>query len=474
MSDTDEARARVTLRDRFIAWVSRMLRLAFFRSVENVGELPPRGRLILAASHLNGFVDPVLMVARVGMLPRFLAKATLWDVVPARPALRFARIIPVQRRVDAGDATDNTSMFASAVGALRDRQVLALFPEGTTHDDATVRPMRTGAARIALEAAAAGLDDVCIVPIGIVYEDKVAVRGRVLVHIGDPISVPATNDDVTSPCEDLVEPDHVAVRQLTDQVQEAIRDLTPDFDSNEQAFALSTAASISLLHVGKGETAAPLADITERARQLSKAPADDVANLIDQTARYQMMLGALRISDGDLVADHRIRTLFRRVVLLGILLVVLAPFALVGLFANIIPVVIVLTVGLIPVAPVSKGTIRFLTAALVFPVTWAVIAIWSFDAGRAAAVVRDLTLPLEPVFSSLLGDRTGWVPSLVVFISLPLLGMLALVFAERFWRLLRDVVITRAMSDRRGQIPAARARRDSVETLVTTLLDPHE
>ena len=76
--------AATAVRDRFLAFVKRVLARSFFQSVEVEGAAPDRGPVILAASHLNGFVDPVLLVAQLGRLPRFLAKATLWNVVPAR------------------------------------------------------------------------------------------------------------------------------------------------------------------------------------------------------------------------------------------------------------------------------------------------------------------------------------------------------------------------------------------------------
>ena len=127
-----------------------------------------------AASHLYGFVDPVVLVARLGHLPRYLAKATLWKTAVARPLLNFARVIPVHRRAD-GATEDNAAMFADAVGALREGSMLAVFPEGTTHDDPSIRPLRTGVARIALQAAGSGVEGVRIVPVGVTYEDKVAV-----------------------------------------------------------------------------------------------------------------------------------------------------------------------------------------------------------------------------------------------------------------------------------------------------------
>ena len=172
-----------------ITWLARLLTRGFFRSVETEGPGLPAGPVILAASHLNGFVDPVVLVAELRAFPRFLAKATLWKVPAARVALQFARVIPVQRRVDAGDATDNTGTFDAAVAALAHGHLLAVFPEGTTHDDPTIRPLRTGVARIALQAAASGVEGVRIVPVGVSYEDKVAVRGVERLVDGQSVSL---------------------------------------------------------------------------------------------------------------------------------------------------------------------------------------------------------------------------------------------------------------------------------------------
>ena len=85
-------------RERVITWLATALTRCFFRSVEAEGPALPAGPVILAASHLNGFVDPVVLVAELRAFPRFLAKATLWDVPVARLPLGFARVIPVQRR----------------------------------------------------------------------------------------------------------------------------------------------------------------------------------------------------------------------------------------------------------------------------------------------------------------------------------------------------------------------------------------
>jgi glycerol-3-phosphate O-acyltransferase / dihydroxyacetone phosphate acyltransferase len=454
------ARRRPRLRDRVVVFVARLLARAFFRSVEVVGAPPPGGRVILAASHLNGFVDPVLLVAELGRLPRFLAKATLWSVAPARILLNLAGAVPVQRRVDAGDATDNRATFAAAVQALEDRHVVAVFPEGTTHDDPSIRPLRTGVARIALAASAAGVDGVRIVPIGISYEDKVAVRGRALIEFGPPLDVPdSARLDATGA------PRHEDVDDLTARLEKAIRASTPDFASTEEAVALTSGATIALRPPGTSPAAVPLAESSALARRVAATAPEDVDRVVDSVARYHLLLGTIGLVDGQVANGRTLGALARHTVLLAALLVVLAPFALAGLFANLVPAVAVLVAGLLPSAPVSKGTVRLLVAALVFPLTWLAIAVWDVGTGWWADTLRNLAFPLQPVLEEVYGTRQGFWPSAFVFVSVPVLGFLALVFVERAWTLARDWRAWRARLDRRGQLDEILDRRARVADL---------
>lgn len=468
---TDPARPigsapRATGRDRLIARLARMLTRGFFSSVEVVGRPPDRGRVILAASHLNGFVDPVVMVGRLGYLPRFLAKATLWKVFPAKVLLDLARVIPVQRRVDAGEGTDNTSMFARAIDALRGGSVVAVFPEGTTHDDPSIRPLRTGVARIALAASASGVDDVQIVPVGITYEDKVRVRGRALIHYGEPLVVPPA---APGPDGSVDDPDHAVVRQVTDELTRAIQDITPDFESLEDAVALSHAATVAVRPVGSQARPPSLARVEQVARDLSHAPRPDIDRVVGSVARYQMLLGSVGLRDEDVVADRRLLTVTRRTVWLAAVLILLAPFALAGVFANLPPTLLVLVAGLVPEAPVSKGTIRVLVGALAFPLTWLAIAVWDVGTGVLSSVLQVVTLPLEPLFDAAFESREGFWPSVLVFVACPILGLVALLFVERLLALIRDWRVWQALLDRRGQLPAIRERRAAVVQAVADL-----
>ena len=457
---------RPRLRDRVIVAVARLLARAFFRSVEVVGEVPAGGRVILAASHLNGFVDPVLLVAHLGRLPRFLAKATLWSVTPARVLLDFAGAVPVQRRVDAGNATDNRTTFAAAVQALEDRHTVAIFPEGTTHDDPSIRPLRTGVARIALAASAAGVEGVRIVPIGIAYEDKVSTRGRALIELGRPLDVPAGTE-----LDETGAPRRADVDELTARLEAAIRATTPDFGSLEQAVALTSGATIALRPPGTTPAAVPMADSSALARRVAAAGTDRVSQVVDAVARYHLLLGTVALADSQVANGRGVGYLARRTVGLALLLVLLAPFALAGLFTNLVPALVVLVAGLVPRAPVSKGTVRLLVAAIVFPLTWLAIAVWDVGAGWITDVVRSLAFPLQPLLRAAYGTRAGFWPSAFVFVSIPVLGFLALLFCERAWALARDWRAWRARVDRRGQLEAVLERRAAVTALTLEVAD---
>lgn len=463
---TDQQR-RSTLRDRSITAVARLLTRAFFRSVETEGSPPPPGPVILAASHLYGFVDPVVLVARLGVLPRFLAKATLWRTAVARPLLGFARVIPVHRRADGAGTGDNAATFADAVAALAEGSMLAVFPEGTTHDDPSIRPLRTGVARIALQAAGTGVTGVRIVPVGVTYEDKVAVRGRAIVSYGEPIGVPADPGLLDSDGA----PDPERVRALTDDLQRAIQALTPHFDTTEEALALAAAATITLRPAQGAAPTVPLVDVAATARQLAAVDPGPRRELVSLVARYRMLLGFVGIDDDDVVRRVGVTDLARRIAVLGVVVAVLAPLALAGLLANVVPAVLVLVAGLVPKAPVSKGTVRLLVAAVAFPATWIVLALNDVRSGSFGDLVRDVTLPVEALLGTERGDRDGTLANLVVLVVVPLLGALALFLLERVRALLTAVVRWRTLLDRRGQLDEVRERRAEVVKLTQTLLE---
>src|SRR6266540_2294934 len=94
--------------------------------------------------------------------------------------------LPIYRQRDVGKpggppggATDaNEATFAGCRALLRAGRPIALFPEGTTHSNTMMLPLRTGAARIALsaEAEASWQLNLQIVPVGLWYQKKSQFR----------------------------------------------------------------------------------------------------------------------------------------------------------------------------------------------------------------------------------------------------------------------------------------------------------
>ena len=184
--------------------------------------------MIIVLNHFNGLVDPVVAVHALGRLPRFIAKATLWKILPARPFLALAGLIPVYRTqdqaIDRRDASaGNTSAFAACHEVLAKGGTIAIFPEGTTSARSRLAPMKTGAARIALGAYAQGVEELVIVPIGLAFEDRVAFRGRAFVEVGTPLVLADRLRDLLPPGGTADEDDREAVDRLTDAIDQHLR-----------------------------------------------------------------------------------------------------------------------------------------------------------------------------------------------------------------------------------------------------------
>src|SRR5215207_2299723 len=135
----------------------------FYRDVEVAGieRLPARGPVLLASNHPNALVDALVVGCTLRRPVTLTAKATLLDNPVTRVLLRAAGVVPLRRASDdvtkAGspgvlDPSRNASAFAAVLDTLEQGGVVLLFPEGKSHSDPELAPLKTGLARIALLA----------------------------------------------------------------------------------------------------------------------------------------------------------------------------------------------------------------------------------------------------------------------------------------------------------------------------------
>ena len=194
--------------------LARLLAGIWFRSLRREGPAPPPGPTLLLFNHPNGLLDPLVVAALLDPPPGWLAKATLWRILPLRPLLGLFRAIPVSRPKD-GDATAESiaESFQRVHQVLARGGSVALFPEGISHTGADLAPLKTGAARIALSSPV----PLRLVPGGLVYGDRALFRHGALLRIGPEI-----------PWEDLRPrgSDPEAVLELTGRIRAALLPLT--------------------------------------------------------------------------------------------------------------------------------------------------------------------------------------------------------------------------------------------------------
>ncbi len=212
--------------------VRRLVRLLvglFYREVEVVGlgHLPATGPLVVAANHQNALVDPMLLLATLPRRLLPLAKAPLFRHPIVAPFLYLMGAVPVHRRQEGGtDPARNEAMFRTATAALHAGRAVLIFPEGLSHEQPVLLPLRTGAARLLL-AAEAGPDGrlgVTLTPVGLVFHEPGAFRaGRAVVLVGPPVE---TADCVARYGQ---EPE-AAVRALTARLAAALRRLIVEAD----------------------------------------------------------------------------------------------------------------------------------------------------------------------------------------------------------------------------------------------------
>ncbi len=233
--------------------------------------IPAEGPVFLAVNHPNALVDALVVATSVPRRVHFTAKATIFANPLVARFLHAAGVIPLRRAADeaktagsdgALDPTRNAASFDAVADALADGAAVVIFPEGKSHDDPRMAPLRTGLARMAMHAADRGVRGIRIVPVGLLFERKEAPRSRILLQVGDPLDVDAWR---ATP---------VGVPALMHQVQERLEAVTLNFENAEDAERVQIV----------GRTLAPLLEPT---RELSDGttPLGEILSVIRRLDR---------------------------------------------------------------------------------------------------------------------------------------------------------------------------------------------
>src|SRR3954463_5362815 len=255
---------------RALRWITGIALHWFYRDIRVVGRerIPTHGPLLIAVNHWNALVDSLL----VGwVMPRRItmtAKATLVDNPLVAVLFRILGVVPLRRVSDESrkkdglpfDRARNTVAFREILDLLKNDGAVLIFPEGQSHNATALEPLKTGLARLALQARDnRAISGVRILPIGLVFENKGAPGSVVDVLIGDAIDMESwPNSDAIALTNEVAE----RLRRLSDRIvmQPDMRVLRPQPRTVTRKLLISAAAAWGrLTHQAAIEVARTLA-----------------------------------------------------------------------------------------------------------------------------------------------------------------------------------------------------------------------
>lgn len=357
----------------------RLLRIAtriFFRQIEVVGRAglpnPEHSAVVFCGNHPNSLLDPALITAWCGRTVQFAAKDVLFSVPILGHLMRLMGAVPIRRRMDhGGNAQGNDDAFAALRDVLHQGRAMGIFPEGISHDESQLAPLKTGAARIALTAGAEGCKyPLFIVPVGLVYFTRHRFRSSVLVQFGTPIEVlpPMPGTDVSQQ----------QVRELTDELDQQIRSLTVNAETWENLRVLDGVRRLYQPDgIDLGERARLARVFNESYPKVAEEP--DVRALYDSVRNYLLRLSADNLDDRVIQQGLSLPQIALRVMAHLTLLFISLPLFVIGA-PVFLPIGLALKLAGIMIAPRSDAvaTTKFVLGFFGITALYAGACFWAF------------------------------------------------------------------------------------------------
>jgi len=333
----------------------------YFREIERVGEAPgadTRGRMFVS-NHHNALIDPILVLTDAACEISPIAKSTLWGIPGLRLLLDRAGAVPIVRRKDTPDkdTASNDAMFDKIAGHLSTGGNILIFPEGTSHSEPHLAPLRTGAARMLVAADARRGTPQTFQAVALEFDARDDFRSRCLVLWG-PVRKLA---DVPGSGE-------ARVRAITAQMDSDLRELLVEGETHEDRRLVARVAEMFANDAGDASLSgwSSIGRQVEQAKRALSASPEVTRHVQTHVDAYYDGLAKFGMSDAQLAvaraAVHKPRSRWLE-------RAALAPLAIPGFALYAIPYFIPRLVARRS-DPDEMSTIKLGTALVVYPL-WA-------------------------------------------------------------------------------------------------------
>jgi glycerol-3-phosphate O-acyltransferase/dihydroxyacetone phosphate acyltransferase len=435
---------------RIIVAVVRFALRIYFQRIEVSGleHVPRETPVIFVLNHPNALVDPVFLLCLAPRRVSFLAKAPLFRMPVIGYLVKALDSLPVYRRQDEGeDVTKNQETFVAARKLLARGGTIGICPEGVSHDEPGLRPIKTGAARIALAAVSTGeVSNLKIVPAGLYYTSKTRFRSDALLYFDVPIDVePVTLEPSGTPPRD-------AVRQLSSQIERALRDVILDAKHEEELQMTARAERIFSSESENGASDSLKDELRLQQRFIKAYPIlqqrqpERLRKLEMRMLRFDEELKQAGMDPEELTPPGSTQKVFASIMQRSILFLLMLGPAAIGTIAH-YPAY---KLGGFLATRLSRdsedviSTIKIISAMLLFPLSWLLIAIWVYTA-------------------------FGWMPAVLALVAIPISGYIAMVFFEELDRSIAGVRVLTYFLVRRRFFVRLLAERKAIRNEIIAL-----
>jgi len=370
----------------------------YFRRVEVAGleNVPRKSPVIFVLNHPNALVDPAFLLCLAPRRVSFLAKAPLFRTPVLSFFVRALDSLPVYRRQDEGeDVCRNRETFAAARKLLAKGGTIGICPEGVSHDEPGLRPIKTGAARIALGAVSTDeVADLKIVPAGLYYTSKTTFRSSALLYFGRPIGVKPVKLELNGNQPTM------AVRELSNRIERALREVILDAEHQEALQTITRAEKIFSSQAGEDEEESLAEELQLQQRFIkaytvlaSRAP-DRLRKLEVRMSRFEEELKQAGVDPDDLSPPTSTLNVFGHLATRCLLFLILLVPAMLGTLVH-YPAY---RLGGYLATRFSRdsedviSTIKLISAMLLFPVTWLIVGVATYRVGGWALVLAALLI----------------------------------------------------------------------------------